>query len=164
MLKPWIKPVELDPRIGGGELPVDCRRLGAALDIPGVEFSPQAWFVGNASIEALARKDARFDFRDVEPTAVARGVDDLKPRRQIMGLWSREGRVERGDVVGVEVVVVLRQRVGVEDDFHLRDEPGQVALGNAEPLGPPGLQLVFLSVLRTVSRPMLTTLRRRCSA
>src|SRR5438105_3539449 len=245
-LKLWVKPVELDSRVGGGELPADDRGLTTTLNVPGVQFTPQARFVGDSAVQALPRKNAQFDFGDVEPTAVARGVNDLQPRGQSMSLGGGEGRVQRGDVVGVEVVanhpdlrgggkvdgeqlldlaspilagalraaggpppaqergeehedrrgavafvlvilaqrragrhgqrqaelaveflaglvhddqrdiVVFWERVDVKDTFHLRDEPGRVAFGNTEPLGPPGLKLVFLSVLRTVSRPMLT--------
>src|SRR5207237_1587925 len=56
------------------------------------------------AVQALPRKNAQFDFRDVEPTAVARGVNDLQPRGQSMSLGGGEGRVQRGDVVGVEVI------------------------------------------------------------
>ena len=82
--------MELDSRIGGGELPADRRRLAAALDVPRVEFLPQAWFVGDAAVEALAGKNAQLDFGDVEPTAVAGGVDDFEPRGQVMGLRGRK--------------------------------------------------------------------------
>ena len=48
-------------------------------------------------------------------------------------------------------------RVNVEHLLHLRDEAGGVAFGDAVTFDAPGLQLVFFSVLRTVSLQMVAT-------
>src|SRR5690606_2515814 len=60
--------------------------------------------------------------------------------------------------------VRVRGGVDVEDVFHLRDEACLVPVGNAPALLPPRLQLVFLSVFRTVSAQTLVTSPWRLSS
>ena len=50
--------------------------------------------------------------------------------------------------------------IHVEDLFHLSHESRPVALGDAPALFPPGLQLVFFRVRRTVSAEICVTMRR----
>src|SRR5580704_19095832 len=49
------------------------------------------------------------------------------------------------------VLVVVRFAVDVEDLLEMRDKPGSVRFGNAEPFATPRLETIFLRHFRTVS-------------
>ena len=71
--------LELDPRVGGGELPVGVGVVGVSIILPSCDFVDERLFVWEAAIEALGRKDAEFGFRHIEPTAVLWRVVPFEP-------------------------------------------------------------------------------------
>ena len=73
---------ELDPGIGGRELPLDLALVGVGGVLPGGEFGVEGVEVGDAPVEALAGQDGQLDLGDVEPGAVAGRVVDLQSLRQ----------------------------------------------------------------------------------
>ncbi len=72
--------------------------------IPRLQFVLQGLVVTDAAVQALAGQNAQFDFGDIEPTAVTRGIDQMESLGQVMRLLSGERFVQGGDGVRVEVV------------------------------------------------------------
>ena len=62
---------ELDPGVGGSELPLDLALVGVGGVLPGGEFGVEGVEVGDAPVEALAGQDGQLDLGDVEPGAVS---------------------------------------------------------------------------------------------
>ena len=52
---------ELDPGIGGGELPLDLALVGVGGVLPGGEFGVEGVDVGDTAIEALAGEGGELD-------------------------------------------------------------------------------------------------------
>jgi hypothetical protein len=62
--------LKFDTSVFGGEVPVRLGATDIAVVLPGGYFVDERLFVGNAAIEALGGKDAKFGFRQIKPTAV----------------------------------------------------------------------------------------------
>ena len=57
----------------------------------------------DSSIQALDFQSTEFDLGDVEPAAVFGRMVDFETAGQAVRLFGREGLVERGQIVGVEI-------------------------------------------------------------
>src|SRR5215216_143257 len=100
----WVETGELDAGIGGGELPADAPALGVAGGEPGSDLLGERLVIGDTRGQALAGQDAELDLGDVQPTAVLGRVMELQLGGEASGFGGREGLIERGRGVGVEVV------------------------------------------------------------
>jgi hypothetical protein len=105
--------VKLDACVVGGELPADLALVGVGGVLSGGEFGVEGVEFVDAAVEALPGQCGQFDLGDVEPGPVFGCVVDLQTLGQREGLFGWEGFVERGDVVGVEVVHHQRHGLGV---------------------------------------------------
>jgi hypothetical protein len=72
--------------------------------LPRGDLTAQGFDVRDSAAQALAVEGAEFDFCDVEPAAVFGRVVDFETIGQAARFDGREGFVERGDGMGVEVV------------------------------------------------------------
>jgi len=88
----WIAPLELDPRVGGGELPVHPFLFGIPFGFPRGDLVAKNGRVANHLAETLPGQDVKLKFGDIPPTAVLGGVDHFPPCHQAADL----GRRERG--------------------------------------------------------------------
>src|SRR5687767_11578999 len=104
-----------------------------AVGLPGSNVSSHLFGRGDATAEALAVECAQFDFRDVQPTAVLGRVVDFEALGQTTGFGWHEGFVERGDVVGIEVVHHQSDfdRLRIAFIEHGLDEPSPILAGAA---------------------------------
>lgn len=82
LLKLWVESMEFCSGVADSESPMDATVVGVSLGFPGRQFASEFFSAADAAVQALARQDTEFDLRDVEPTAVARRVDDRKTPRQ----------------------------------------------------------------------------------
>ena len=57
-----------------GELPLDATLFRVTAQLPGIHLVDERGLVWQASVEALAIKNADFDFCHIEPTGVFRRV------------------------------------------------------------------------------------------
>src|SRR3954467_2811975 len=58
----WVKPLQLDPGVGCGELPISLGKLLVADLLPGIHFLDQGLLVGDTSVATLRGQDAEFGF------------------------------------------------------------------------------------------------------
>ena len=72
--------------------------------VPSYKFPDEEAQVGNTSAKALAGKDADLDFRNVEPTAMFRGIMNFQPPGQFSGFLRFKCLIKRRDDMGIEVV------------------------------------------------------------
>ena len=86
-------------------MPVCLGVVLVAVVLPCVDFVGENLLVGDAAIQTLRREHAEFGFSYVEPTAVLGRVMPFKALDEPAGLRSGEGLVERGWLVGVEIVL-----------------------------------------------------------
>ncbi len=70
----WIKPFELDAGIGGSELPIDTLLTGVTPGFPRLGLLAQGVQVGDTAVQALPGEDTEFQFGDIQPTPMRRGV------------------------------------------------------------------------------------------
>lgn len=70
-----------------------------------MQLAGQDGVIGNATRQAATRQCAEFDLGDVHPTPVLGREMKLEAGFDSHGLLRREGLVERGGAVGVEVVL-----------------------------------------------------------
>jgi hypothetical protein len=59
-----VQPLEFDPRVVGGEPPVDGAAGRVAPILPGGNFSLQGGLVGDAPVQALPTEDAQLDLSE----------------------------------------------------------------------------------------------------
>src|SRR5574341_1186719 len=95
---------QFDPSLTSREAPLHPTAFGIAGSGPGGDFCRQRRGLGNPPPQALLAEHAQFDFRHVQPTAIAGRVMDLQAAGQPMGLGRRKSFVERGQMVGVEII------------------------------------------------------------
>ena len=95
-------------RVADGESPVDAAVIGVSLGFPCGQFPREFGSASDTTVQALTRQDAEFDFGNVEPTSVARGVDDMEPPRQAVRFGGRKGLVQRGDAMSIQIVANQR--------------------------------------------------------
>src|SRR5277367_701296 len=73
--------------------------------LPCIDFADEESSVGNAAVQTLGRENAELGFGHVEPAAVLGRVMPFEALDELAGLRSGEGFVERGWLVGVEIVL-----------------------------------------------------------
>ncbi len=95
---------ELDARVGRGEAPADGGGGAVALLLPGRHLGAHGLLIRHPPIQTLAAQGAEFDLGAVGPTTVFGRVVDLPLVQQPLGLGRREGLVQGGRGVRVEVV------------------------------------------------------------
>ena len=132
----WIKPSELDTGIGGSELPINPLLSRVAPGFPRLGFLTQGIQIRKPTVQALPGEDTEFQFGDIEPTAVLRGVMNLQALRQTPGGLRIEGFVERTRLMGVEVIADQPDAVGLgildlQEVSHLLSRVLPVALRDA---------------------------------
>ena len=86
--------LKFDTSAFGGEVPVRLGVTDIAVVLPGGDFVDERLFVGNAAVEALGGKDAKFGFRQIKPTAVLRRIMPFEPLDQPSGFSRWEGLVK----------------------------------------------------------------------
>jgi len=82
----------------------DGGRLVVAPLFPGCHLLSEDVDVRDASVQALPAKNGELDLDHVEPGGMLGGVVPLQLPRETSGLRRREGGVERGGGVGIEVI------------------------------------------------------------
>src|SRR5215213_9559390 len=130
-MKCGVETLELDTSIAGREAPVDARSSCISRRDPGRHLPLHGAPVTEAAIQALPLQRTQLDLGHVQPTAMLGGVVDLQPVSQALGLGWREGLVERGGRVRVEVVHDQHDLlgVGIVDVDQLLDAVGEVDPG-----------------------------------
>ena len=86
-------------------MPVCFGVVAVAVVLPCVHLVGQDFLVGDAAIQTLRREHAEFGFSHVEPAAVLGRVMPFEALDEAARLGSREGFVERGWLVDVEIVL-----------------------------------------------------------
>ena len=86
--------LQLDAGIGGGEAPICLGLVLVPAGLPGRNFPDERFFIRDAAVQALARQDAQFGFRHIEPTPVLGGVVPFEPLDQPSGFGRRESLVK----------------------------------------------------------------------
>ena len=103
-------------------MPVGLGVVLVAVVLPCVDFVGEDFLVGDAAIQTLGREHTEFGFGHVEPTAVLGRVVPFETLDEPARLGGGKGFVERGGLVGVEIVLHQRdlRRVG---KMHVRQIP-----------------------------------------
>ena len=113
------------------ERPLDTSLLVVSAPLPGIDFTGEGVTVGQAPIQALAIKDANFDFRHVQPTGVLRGVVKDDATQQLVRHLDAEHVLETLAEMRVEVVQYqmnsTRRRVDLFEQ--VLDEGHEIRLG-----------------------------------
>src|SRR5580658_9158866 len=109
----WIKALEFDSGVGGGEAPICSELFVVAVALPGRDLFVHLRSTVEPTVDALTAQDAQFHLRHVEPAAVAGSMDQVDFLAQSVCRGGIEGGIEAGDVVRVEVVADQR------DEFRL---------------------------------------------
>ena len=73
----WVEMLELDPRIFGGELPVDVGLFTIACILPGCGLVDQGRLVGDPAIQTLPSQYIQFDLRHIQPASMLRCIYDF---------------------------------------------------------------------------------------
>jgi hypothetical protein len=91
-----------------------------AVTLPVFDAFTGGFQFGDAAREALLGKSDELDLDHVEPRTVLGRVMDLQAVGQSIGLGRRDGLVEAGSRVGIELVQFMRQfmRMCEEDIAH----------------------------------------------
>ena len=88
-------------------MPVGLGVVLVAVVLPCVDFVGEDLHVGDAAIQTLRREHAEFGFGHVEPTAVLGRVVPFETLDEPGRLGGGEGFVERGGLVGIEIVPTI---------------------------------------------------------
>src|SRR5271169_172905 len=122
-----VQSLQLDAGVGGCELPVGFGVVLVAMVLPCGDFVGEDLLVGDAAIQTLRREHAEFGFGHVEPTAVLGRVVPFEALDEPARLSGGEGFVERGGLVGVEIVLHQQdlRRVG---KMHVRQIPEHMGI------------------------------------
>jgi len=86
-------------------LPVCLGVVLVAVVLPCVDIVGEDLLVGDAAIQTLRREHAEFGFGHIEPAAVLGRVVPFEALDEPACLGGGEGFVERGGLVGVEIVL-----------------------------------------------------------
>ncbi len=101
------------------EMPSD-RRLGRiAFSLQSGDFLDQGGLVSDPPCQALALKYTELQFGHVQPTALLGRVMKLQPFEKASRLCGREGLIQRGGPMGVEIIQHHSDQLG----FGLRLKP-----------------------------------------
>src|SRR3954471_11400481 len=87
-----------------GEAPLDGRVLPVAVGLPGGDFAFECRPIPQPAIEALAAEDGELNLCHVEPTPVFGRVMEFQSAGDPPSFGGREGLVERGRGMRIEVV------------------------------------------------------------
>lgn len=113
------------------ERPFDTSTLVVSASLPCIDFAGERVTVGQASIQALAVKNANFDFRHVRPTGMLRGVVEGHTSKQFVRLLDSEYFLETLAEMGVEIVEhemnATRRRIDLFEQ--VLDESHEISLG-----------------------------------
>ena len=133
-----IQLLEAHAGVRGTELPVDTRLDGVAGLRPRGDLRVNLFLRGHARGQGLARQDAQLRFGPVEPAAVPGRIHQTYALRQAARFGGREGVVERGVGMGIQVVAdqsqvlrltvarVIHQRLDLVRPVHGRASGGSV--------------------------------------
>ena len=88
-------------------MPVGLGVVLVAVVLPCVDFVGKDLFVGDTAIQTLRSEHAELGFGHVEPTAVLGSVVPFEALDEPARLGGGEGFVERGGLVGVEIVLTI---------------------------------------------------------
>ncbi len=117
--------MQLGTSIIGGELPADAGVSCVALGLQGGDALNQRVVIGDWTREAAALDDADLDLGHIEPTAMFWRIVHLQAAGDSARLRRRERRIERGQGMGVEVILHERDALGQREGF--LDQPPQAA-------------------------------------
>lgn len=78
--------------------------LHVAAQLPSIDFSNERGLIRQATIKALAVKNADFDFSHIEPTGMFRCVVEDNPSQQCFGFFDVEHFFEAFAKMSVEIV------------------------------------------------------------
>src|SRR3954453_4432124 len=104
------KPLQLDPGVGCGELPISLGMLLVADLLPGIHFLDQGLLVGDTSVETLRGQAGEFGFYHIEPPPVFGRVGPREPLEEAAFLCGGKSLAERSRFVSAEIILH-------EDDF-----------------------------------------------
>src|ERR1700722_19232059 len=71
-------------RVLAGKSPGDLATFGVTALLPGGDFGDEQRALGQASVKALAIKDADLDFRHIQPAGVLWGVVEDDPAQELL--------------------------------------------------------------------------------
>jgi hypothetical protein len=100
----WVEVRETLARVVDCEAPLDRDSVLVAPCLPSSGLTGESVSVRNSVSQALAGEDAELNLRHVEPTGVFGRVVKLQPAQEPPGFSGREGFVEAGRLVRVQVV------------------------------------------------------------
>jgi len=83
----WIQTPQLDPSVGGGEVPHHLPARSVAAILPGGDLTAEGGHIWNPPIQALRGHDGAFTFSDSKPAPVFRRTMPGEARRQAMGFF-----------------------------------------------------------------------------
>ena len=108
-------------------MPVGLGVVLVAVILPCVDFVGEDWLVGDAAIQTLRREHAEFGFCHVEPAAVLGRIMPFEALDEPARLGRGKGLIERGGLVGVEIVLHQHDfhRVG---KMHVRQIPERMGI------------------------------------
>ena len=86
--------LEFDTCVWGCEVPIGLGVFGVSVVLPGGDFIGEGLLIGNAAVESLGRKDAKFGLRQIEPTAVLWRVVPFEALDQPPGFGGRKSFIK----------------------------------------------------------------------
>ena len=96
--------LKLDPSILGSEPPGSGSLGLVALNLQGSNLSYECCFIANAPVQALSAEHTELDLRHIEPATVLGRIVELQTPDDPSGLLGREGLVQGGGSMDVEVI------------------------------------------------------------
>src|SRR3974377_608288 len=95
-------------------MPIGVGVVGISIILPSCYFADEDLFVWDAAIEALGCKDAELRLRHIEPTAMLWRVMPFEPLDEPPCLCGGKSFVERGWLVGVEIILHENDFPGIQ--------------------------------------------------
>src|SRR4249920_2948832 len=109
--------MQLGPSLLGGELPIDRGSLSVAAAFIGGYLLSERRDIRKTAIKTLTVQDTEFDFGHVQPTAMFGGVVELQFLANTAGFGGREGVIERGRTMGIELIEYHTNDLGLRIPF-----------------------------------------------
>ena len=126
-------------RILPSERPLDASPLVVSTSLPCLDFTGERFSVGQAPIQALAVKNANFDFRHVQPTGMLwRVVKDQSSQQFVRRFYSKH-LLETLAEMGVDVVEHEMNATCRRVDLSLPVRGADLSLGTIQSTHDPGL-------------------------